>query len=172
MAADRAVNAFSSLVSQMQKEPAQANPQFRVRVRLDEGVFAKFFIKGFELISDELEVLGGTSRAPNPVELVLDALSAFQGIVILAHAAVPGVKSDDTDVDVKGDIDLRRSLEVADVRPGRNNVGLSTTIKTPESDNMKLERLIRSAEEKCPVYACQSGKSMRYVKSRRSSLKC
>ncbi len=151
-ATDRIVNAVSSLVGQFRQQPELANSQFKVRATLNEGVLAKITVRDFELISDEPAVLGGTNRGPNPVELVLGALAACQEIVISAYAAVLGIKIDGVDIEVKGDIDLRGFLNVADVRPGYNNIEFATTIKTPESDRAKLDQLIRFAEKKCPVY--------------------
>lgn len=101
-ATSRVLNAVSSLVGQLKKEPEQANAQFKVKARLDEGVLAKVSVRDFEFIPDEPDVLGGTNRGPNPVELVLGAFA--------------------------------------------------TTIKTSETDRVKLEQLIRFAETKCPVY--------------------
>ena len=151
-ATDRIVNAVTSLVGHLQQKPEKANTQFKVRASLNEGVLAKIAIRDFELISDEPASLGGTNKGPNPVELVLGALAACQEIVISAYAAVLGVKIDGVDIEVKGDIDLRGFLNVAEVRPGYNNVEFSTTIKTSETDRVKLDQLIQFAEKKCPVY--------------------
>lgn len=151
-ATNRILNAVTSLVGQLEKEPSQANTQFKVKARLDEGVLAKISIRNFELISDEPEALGGTNRGPNPVELVLGALAACQEIVISAYASVLGIKLDGVDVEVKGDLDLRGFLNVAEVRPGYDNVEFATTIKTSETDRVKLDQLIQFAEKKCPVY--------------------
>lgn len=151
-ATDRIVSAVSALVGQLKQKPQQANTQFKAKARLDEGVLAKVSIRDFNLISDEPAVLGGTNRGPNPVELVLGALAACQEIVISAYAAVLGVELDGVDIEVKGNLDLRGFLNVADVRAGYDSVEFATTIKTSETDKSKLDQLIRFAETKCPVY--------------------
>ncbi len=151
-ARDRIMSAVSSLVGQIEKNPALANTQFKAKARLDEGVLAKIAIRDFELISDEPSVLGGTNHGPNPVELVLGALAACQEIVISAYAAVLGINIDAVDVEVKGNLDLRGFLNIADVRPGYGNVEYSTTIRTSETDQAKLQQLLHFAEKKCPVY--------------------
>lgn len=151
-ATDRIVNAVSSLVGQFQQKPDSANSQFKVTASLNGGVLSKIKVRDFEIISDEPAALGGTNKGPNPVELVLAALAACQEIVISAYAAVLGIKVDGVDIEVKGDIDLRGFLNVADVRPGYDNIEYVTTIKTSETDRTKVDRLIQFAEKKCPVY--------------------
>lgn len=151
-ATNRIVSAVSTLVGQIQKSPVQADAQFKARARLDEGFLARIAIRDFDLISDEPPSLGGTNRGPNPVELVLGALAACQEIVISAYAAVLEIKLDGVDVEVKGNLDLRGFLNVADVRPGFNSVEYSTTIRTSETDRTKLQQLVHFAEKKCPVY--------------------
>ena len=151
-ATDRIIKAVTSLVGQIQKSPAKANTQFKANARLDEGVLARISIRDFELVSDEPAILGGTNHGPNPVELVLGALAACQEIVLSAYAAVLGIKIEGIDVDVKGDLDLRGFLNMADVRPGYNGVEFTTTIRTAENDRAKLQQLIHFAEKRCPVY--------------------
>src|SRR5690625_5523228 len=58
-----------------------AETVFKASAHLQEGVQVKVRSRGFEIIVDEPESLGGTDTGMNPVEMVLCALGACQAIV-------------------------------------------------------------------------------------------
>lgn len=147
----RILSAVSAVVNDLQTRPESRNVTFRATSHLSEGLYAKINIRRFYLASDEPEVLGGTDRAPNPVELILGAFGACQEIVISAYAAVLGIKVDSVSVEANGTLDLAGFFNVDDVRPGYHTIEYTTTIKTGEQDAAKLNQLAHFAQSRCPV---------------------
>src|SRR4051794_26113228 len=56
--------------------------------------------------ADEPAALGGTDSAPNPAELLLDAVGTCLSIGYTLNAAARGIELEALDLDVEGDIDL------------------------------------------------------------------
>jgi uncharacterized OsmC-like protein len=62
--------------------------------------------RDFTLLADEPEMLCGTNKASNPVEMVLQAYGACLTIGYAMNAAVRGIKINDIKIDLEGEIDL------------------------------------------------------------------
>ena len=62
------------------QEPEHAAATFQSSSRLVEGFECEVQSRGFSMIIDEPEMLGGTDKGPNPVEVVLSALGVCQGL--------------------------------------------------------------------------------------------
>ncbi|MCM3270460.1 OsmC family protein [Paenibacillus elgii] len=123
---------------------------FKATAHLQEGVKVKASSRQFELTIDEPKSLGGTDTGMNPVEALLASLGACQSIVARVYAPKFGVKLDDFQVDVEGDLDLDGFFNRSEVRPGYSEIRYTFRIKT-ESPKDKVEEFIRFIESKCPV---------------------
>ena len=105
--------------------------------------------KPFVLDADEPPVLAGNDQGANPVEYLLRALAGCMMTTMVYHAAVEGIRIDELEMDLEGDLDLQGFLRLSDqVRPGYNQIRVNFRVK---SDPSKLQRL----KELCqvsPVY--------------------
>ncbi len=97
----------------------------------------------FELDADEPAVLHSGDRGANPAEFVLHALAACLTTSLVYHAAVRGIRIEELDSKVEGDIDVRGFTGVdPNVRKGYQNIRVTMRCKsdaTPE----QLEELTR-----------------------------
>lgn len=123
---------------------------FKATAHLQDGVKVKARSRQFELTIDEPKSLGGTDTGMNPVEALLASLGACQSIVARVYAPKFGVKLDDFQVDVEGDLDLDGFFNRSEVRPGYSEIRYTFVIKT-DSPKDKVEEFIRFIESKCPV---------------------
>lgn len=97
--------------------------------------------EAFILDNDEPEVLLGEDNGANPVEYVLNALLACMTTTMVYKAAANGIKLDEVESSIEGDIDLRGLLELAeDVRNGFQDIRVNFKVKTDASPE-KLELL-------------------------------
>ena len=62
---------FANFQTVFTQEPEQAAATFQSSSRLVEGFECEVQSRGFSMIIDEPETLGGTDKSPNPVEVVL-----------------------------------------------------------------------------------------------------
>lgn len=129
-------------------KPAVA--EFSAATELVEGFQTKASIRQFTVDVDEPPALFGTDTGPNPVELVLGALGTCQEIVYAAYAAVLGIPIDSLRINVKGNLDLRGFLNVAEVPAGFTDVDYEVDIKSP-APSERIRQLAELVNAHCPV---------------------
>ena len=149
--AEKIVSAIQNVSKEIDDDINNANATFKASSVLKNGLRADIDIRDFKLTSDEPVALGGNDEGPNPVEIVLGAFASCQEIVIKAYASVLDIAVEEINVEVTGNLDLRGFFNLAEVRPGYENITFKTTITTDEDNIEKLENLKYFAVNKCPV---------------------
>jgi uncharacterized OsmC-like protein len=105
--------------------------------------------KQFILDADEPTIMAGKEQAANPVEHLLNALTTWMTTTMVYHAAVRGIKLEEVDSKVEGDLDLRGFLGISDeVRPGYQEIRINFKVRTASEKWETLKELI----ELSPVY--------------------
>ncbi|MBV7275960.1 OsmC family protein [Clostridium thailandense] len=123
---------------------------FKATVRKKEGLKVEGESRGFKVIADEPESLGGTNTGMNPVEMLLCSLGACQTIVAASFAKKLRVELEDFWVDLEGDLDTDGFMGVSDVRPGYSNIRFNFHIKS-NSPEKNIKELVELIEKRCPV---------------------
>jgi uncharacterized OsmC-like protein len=124
--------AVSGLVSAIQEDPAKADTTWAAHVTWTGGFQSSARVRGFDPVpSDEPAALGGGDTAPNPVEQLLSALGNCLAVGYAANAAVAGVQLDELTIDLKGDIDLRVFLGLAEGHAGFDSIIAKVRISSP-----------------------------------------
>ncbi len=137
--------------SALAASPSSALATFRVDSRQEVGLLSRVSVRWFEIAVDEPPTLGGTDRAPNPVEYALVALATCQEITYRLHADALGIPLDGVAVSLEGDIDLRGFFGVDHtVRPGFQRIRGTVTLDSPASE-AELTRLQAHVDAHCPV---------------------
>ena len=99
-------------------------------------------LKTFELEADEPPILAGEDLGANPVEHLLHALSSCLTTTLIYHAAIRGIRIDELESELEGDIDLRGFLGLTnEVRKGYENIRVNFKVKTDEKNIEKLKAL-------------------------------
>ena len=77
----------------------------------------------------------GNDSAANPVEHLLHALASCLTTSMVAHAAVRGIKIDELESELEGDIDLNGFLGLSnDVPKGYTNIRVKFSVKADDKD--------------------------------------
>lgn len=118
--------------------------------RLPEGLQVETNSRGFKILMDEPENLGGTDVAMNPVEALLCALGSCQTIVATAFAAANDIIFEELHIDLEGDLDPDGFMGLADVRNGFQEIRFVMRFKSDEPKE-KLEAFAKFIENRCPV---------------------
>lgn len=106
----------------------------------------------FVLEADEAQVLLGEDVGPNPVEYLLNALTACVTSSIVYHAAARNIEIRGIESKVDGDIDLRGFLGISEEVPvGYKEIRISFKIDADLSDKEK-EELIEMGKKYSPVF--------------------
>jgi len=120
---------------------------------LPDGLQVETNSRGFKILLDEPEDLGGTDTAMNPVEALLCALGACQSIVAKAFAAAHNITFEEFHVELEGDLDPDGFMGLADVRNGFQEIRFVMHFKTNEPKE-KIEAFAKFIENTCPVGDC------------------
>jgi len=117
----------------------------------DGGLSVVNETRGFKIIMDEPESLGGTNTGMNPVEGLLVSLGSCLAIVGMAFAKSHGIDLQDIRVETEGDLDPAGFLQGKEgVRPGYQAIRFTVYIKS-DSPEDKLNEFYKFMESRCPV---------------------
>lgn len=107
--------------------------------------------RGFEMVIDEPEDMGGTNAGPNPVEYVLGALSGCLNVVGHLVAKEMGFTLKGIEFEIEGDLDPARFLgKSMEARAGYQEIRVN--IKPDAGvDKETLKEWVENVENRCPV---------------------
>jgi uncharacterized OsmC-like protein len=149
---DKIIQIIKTTQEALQKDASKAQAEFSSSSKLGEGFHSQVTLRDHKIEVDEPEALGGTDKAPNPVELILAALGTCHEITYRAYALALGIPVKTIRAEIKGKIDLRGFFGVSEeVRAGFNNIEGSIFIETDASEE-ELEKLRKVVTDHCPVY--------------------
>jgi uncharacterized OsmC-like protein len=144
----RAVNA---LVDKIKQRPSAALTTWSAEVRWTGTFRSEARIRSFAPItSDEPPGIGGTDRAPNPVEQLLGALGNCLAVGYAASASVAGITIRDLRIDLAGDIDLHAFLGLADGHAGFSAIRVAVHLDT-DADDAAVAELHKKVAATSPV---------------------
>jgi len=108
--------------------------------------------RDFKMEIDEPPLLLGEDVGANPVEYVLSALSGCLTTSLIYHAAAQGIRIDEVESTLEGELDIRGFLGLSDtVRNGYNNIRVTFHIKA-DAPQEELDELVRLAQARSPVF--------------------
>ncbi|MCO6473192.1 MAG: OsmC family protein [Melioribacteraceae bacterium] len=108
--------------------------------------------KAFVFDADEPPVLLGEDQGANPVEYALTALAGCVTTALVYHAAAKGIKIDEVESTLEGDLDLHGFLGLRDdVRNGYEGVNIKFKIKA-DVPQEKLKEVLMLGPTFSPVY--------------------
>jgi uncharacterized OsmC-like protein len=149
------VEAVENTVNAIKEKPDIAKFKFRLHNKWMNGghnhsTIGNFYganqenshLKTFEWDADEPPLLAGEDLGANPVEHLLNALAACLTTTLVYHAAIRGIKIDELESELEGDIDLRGFLGLTkEVRRGYENIRVNFKVKTDAENIEKLKAL-------------------------------
>ncbi len=142
---------FHTTREALRAAPDQAAVRFSVSSRGKHGLHREVRVRDFSLAVDEPPALGGTDKAPNPVEYALAALATCQEITYRLHADALGIPVNDVSVTLEGEIDLRGFFNAAEgVRPGFLWIEGKVSFDSPATPE-QLATLKQTVDAHCPV---------------------
>lgn len=121
-------------------ESEQVN-NLHVKAKVDE----------FEISCDEPGELGGSNKAPNPMQLLLASLANCLEISALVYFSYTNLKVESVKVKIKAAYDKRYVLTDKNAPlSGFYNINSTWYVKTKEPGD-KIENVLKKVEENCPV---------------------
>ncbi len=108
--------------------------------------------QSFVLDADEPPILLGRDNGPNPVEYLITAVTGCVTTAIIYHAAAKGIRIDELESSVDGDIDIQGFLGLdKSVRPGYQQIRMNFRVKS-DAPQEQLDELMRVAPSLSPSF--------------------
>lgn len=157
---------LGQIIHTVREEPATGKCLFRARHRWGGGDFFVSTIQDFQIGGTEYtarpepfvieggepEALAGYNSGPNATEAALHALATCLSTTLIYHAAAHGIKIDELQLEIEGDLDLRGFLAISDdVRRGFQNIRVNFTI-TADHPAEKIREVCEMAQKYSPVF--------------------
>lgn len=162
------VDQLVSTIESVQSQPELGAFTFRASSRWEEGTYnfgeiGRFLHAGreddsrgevFRLEGDEPPVLLGRNRAPNAVELLLQALGYCYAVGYVANAAAQGIEISAMEYEIEGDLDVRSFLGLDGPRPGFGEIRVTGRVSSPNATQEQLTTLCQYVQDTSPVRDC------------------
>lgn len=124
---------------------------FRVQAHSENATKTVIKARGFELIVDEPEELGGTNAGLNPVEYVLAAFSGCLNVMSHVVAKEMDFELRGVKINLSGVLDPAKFMGAeTNERAGYKRIDVEITPDT-DADSATLEKWLNTIEERCPV---------------------
>ena len=106
----------------------------------------------FVFDKDEPPVLLGRDHGANPVEYALAALNGCLTTTLVYHAAAQGIKIEEVESILSGDLDIQGLLGMSDkVRNGYEKIKVTFKVKA-DAPEEKVKELVDIAQKRSPVF--------------------
>lgn len=139
------------LVEEYTADPDAAESFWTTRTQWTGGFRTATYARQHALLAtDEPEWLAGTDSAPNPVEYVLAALGGCLTVGYAAAAAARGVELRSLEIEVKGNVDLRVFLGLAEGHAGYDKIEVTAYVES-DAGAEELEEIHRAVVATSPV---------------------
>ena len=151
------LNILSETVSAIQADPELGKSRFRASNKWLGGNRNRSTVTGFygareeiahkqtfTMDADEPPILAGNDDGANPVEHLLHALASCLTTSMVAHAAVRGIRIEELEAKLEGDIDLNGFLGLDETVPkGYTEIRARYRVKADPKDLKRLQELTR-----------------------------
>ena len=128
-----------------------SNLKFSVSAKSQNSTKIEATARGFKIIIDEPEELGGTNAGANPVEYVLAALSGCLNVVGHLVAGEMGFTLRGMEIELEGDLDPGKfSGKSMEGRAGYSDIRVTIKADT-DADKATLDEWLKVIESRCPV---------------------
>ena len=160
------VEDLTDCIDDITENPELGRYKFRAKNRWMDGAHCRSTIQDFwaggqedtsrqrphVLEGDEPTTILGTDNGPNATETLLHALGACLNTSIIYHAAARGIKIDELELDMEGDIDLNGFLGIDESVPSNfQSIRVKCRIKS-DAPKEELEDLWDYAQKRSPVF--------------------
>lgn len=118
----------------LQADPERRKTVWRSRVRWQDGFQNAAVSRDHTVRVDEPAALGGSDTAPNPAELLLNAVGTCLSIGYVLNASARGIELKGLELEVEGDIDLGVFAGVVeDGNPGYSQIRVRAKVDSDAS---------------------------------------
>lgn len=127
----------------------------RAEVRLIRDQNSEAKVRGFTVIQDEPESVGGTGKGPTPTDYFVTSIGFCENVILARNAGLARLSIDSLETVVTGSWDRRGLFEIDSVSPHFKMITVETKVSTKEPIE-KIVEVVRQTHRRCPIHATLS----------------
>ncbi|HET7404860.1 MAG TPA: OsmC family protein, partial [Candidatus Bathyarchaeia archaeon] len=124
----------------------------KAEVRLVKDQSSEANVRGFTIVQDEPESVGGTGKGPTPTDFLVTSVGFCENVIFVRNASLAGVSIDSLETVVSGSWDRRGLFEIDNVSPYFQSITVETRVSTKDPVE-KVAEVARETHRRCPVHA-------------------
>src|SRR5579864_3053092 len=127
----------------------------RAEVRLVKDQNSEAKVRGFTVVQDEPESVGGTGKGPTPTDYFVTSIGFCENVIFARNAVLAKLSVDSLETVVTGSWDRRGLFEIDGVSPFFKSITVETRVSTRDPVE-KVVEVARQTHRRCPVHATLS----------------
>jgi uncharacterized OsmC-like protein len=127
----------------------------RAEVRLVKDQNSEAKVRGFTVVQDEPESVGGTGKGPTPTDYFVTSIGFCENVIFARNASLAKLSVDSLETIVTGSWDRRGLFEIDGVSPFFKSITVETKVSTRDPVE-KVVEVANQTHRRCPVHATLS----------------
>ena len=124
----------------------------KAEVKWIEGQRSDGLVRGFSVVQDEPESVGGTSKGPTPTDYFIASIGFCENVIFVRNASLAGLSIESLETFVTGSWDRRGLFEVENTSPFFKRINVETRVATKDPTDMVVQ-VAQQTHRRCPVHA-------------------
>ena len=124
----------------------------KAEVKWVEGQRSDGLVRGFSVVQDEPESIGGTSKGPTPTDYFIASVGFCENVIFVRNASLAGLSIESLETVVTGSWDRRGLFEIEDVSPFFKRINVETRVSTSDPTDIVVQ-VAHETHRRCPVHA-------------------
>ncbi len=124
-------------------------------VRLIKDQNSEARVRGFTVIQDEPESVGGTGKGPTPTDFFVTSIGFCENVIFARNASLANLSINSLETIVSGSWDRRGLFEIDGVSPFFKSITVETRVSTSDPIE-KVVEVVNQTHRRCPVHATLS----------------
>ena len=124
----------------------------KAEVRLVKDQSSEAKVRGFTIVQDEPESVGGTGKGPTPTDFLVTSVGFCENVIFVRNASLAGLSIESLETVGSGSWDRRGLFEIDGVSPQFRSITVETRVST-EDPVEKVVEVARQTHRRCPVHA-------------------
>jgi putative redox protein len=123
----------------------------KAEVKLIKDQHSEAKVRGFNVVQDEPESIGGTGKGPTPTDYFIASIGFCENVIFVRNASLAGLSLDSLETTVSGSWDRRGLFEIDNIAPYFNSISVETKVSTGDPIELVVQ-VARETHRRCPVH--------------------
>ena len=127
----------------------------KAEVKLVKDQNSEAIVRGFTVVQDEPQSVGGTGKGPTPTDFFITSVGFCENVIFARNASLAKLSIDSLETVVSGSWDRRGLFEIDGVSPYFKSITVETRVSSKDPVS-KVVEVANQTHRRCPVHATLS----------------